>query len=61
MILADSVANGTNWGQAMKDRPGVYVAGTTTEVMDIVEQVWLRMTATDSKLSHRRRGGPAFR
>jgi DNA processing protein len=39
VILADSVANGTNWGQAIKDRPGVYVAGTTTEVMEIVERL----------------------
>jgi DNA processing protein len=39
VILTDFVADGTNWGQAMRDRPGVYVAGGTAEVMDIVEQV----------------------
>ena len=39
VILTDFVANDTNWGQAMRDRPGVYVAGGTAEVMDIIEQV----------------------
>ena len=39
VILTDFVANATKWGQAMKDRPGVYVAGGTAEVMDIVERV----------------------
>jgi DNA processing protein len=39
VILTDFVVNATKWGQAMKDRPGVYVAGGTAEVMDIVEQV----------------------
>jgi DNA protecting protein DprA len=39
VILTDFVANGTKWGQAMRDRPGVYVAGGTAEVMDIVEQL----------------------
>jgi DNA protecting protein DprA len=39
VILTDFVATGTKWGQAMKDRAGVYVAGGTAEVMDIVEQV----------------------
>jgi DNA protecting protein DprA len=39
VILTDFVVNATKWGQAMKDRPGVYVAGGIVEVMDIVEQV----------------------
>jgi DNA processing protein len=39
VILTDFVANETRWGQAMRDRPGVYVAGGVAEVMDIVEQV----------------------
>jgi DNA processing protein len=39
VILTDVVVGATTWGQAMKDRPGVYVAGSTAEVMDIVEQV----------------------
>ncbi len=39
VILTDFVVNPTTWGQAMKDRPGVYVAGGIAEVMDIVEQI----------------------
>jgi DNA protecting protein DprA len=39
VILTDFVVNATKWGQAMKDRPGVYVAGGTAELMDIVERV----------------------
>lgn len=39
VILTDIVVKATKWGQAMKDRPGVYVAGGTGEVMDIVEKV----------------------
>ena len=39
VILTDFVANETKWGQALKDRPGVYVAGGTAEVLDIVERV----------------------
>jgi DNA protecting protein DprA len=39
VILTDIVVNETKWGRAMRDRPGVYVAGDTAEVMNIVEQV----------------------
>lgn len=39
VILTDLVVNGTNWGKSMRDRPGVYVAGSTAEVMSIVERV----------------------
>jgi DNA protecting protein DprA len=39
VILTDGVVKGTKWGQAMQDRPGVYVAGSTGEVMDIVARV----------------------
>jgi DNA protecting protein DprA len=39
VILTDFVVNATRWGQQMRDRPGVYVAGGITEVMDIVGQV----------------------
>jgi DNA processing protein len=39
VILTDFVVNATKWGQALRHRPGVYVAGSTGEVMDIVEQV----------------------
>jgi DNA processing protein len=46
VILTDVVVGATTWGQAMKDRPGVYVAGSTAEVMDIVEQV-LREDGSD--------------
>jgi DNA processing protein len=39
VILTDFVVKATKWGKALRDRPGVYVAGGTAEVMDIVEQV----------------------
>ncbi|MDF1899789.1 DNA-protecting protein DprA [Mycolicibacterium smegmatis] len=39
VILTDIVVNATKWGREMRDRPGVYVAGSTAEVMDIVKQV----------------------
>jgi DNA processing protein len=39
VILTDAVVNGTRWGRAMKDRPGVYVAGSVAAVMDIVERL----------------------
>lgn len=39
VILTDLVVKATTWGQAIKDRPGVYVAGSTSEVMEIVEQL----------------------
>ena len=39
VILTDFVVAATKWGQAIKDRPGVYVAGSIGEVMDLVEQV----------------------
>jgi DNA processing protein len=39
VILTDIVATTTKWGQALKDRAGVYVAGSTAEVMDAVEQI----------------------
>jgi DNA processing protein len=39
VILTDAVAGGTSWGAALVGRPGVYVAGSTAEVIDLVEQV----------------------
>lgn len=39
VIVTDLVVKATSWGKAMRDRPGVYVAGSTAEVMSIVEQV----------------------
>lgn len=36
VILTDAVVKATSWGQAMAHRPGVYVAGSTAEVMDLV-------------------------
>lgn len=39
VILTDFVVKATKWGQAMRGRPSVYVAGSTAEVMDIVEQI----------------------
>jgi len=39
VILTDDVANSTRWGRQLLGRPGVYVAGSTDDVMRIVEQV----------------------
>jgi DNA processing protein len=50
LILTDFVANQTNWGQAVRDRPGVHVAGGIAEVMDIVEQVLNEDRADDPEI-----------
>jgi DNA protecting protein DprA len=39
VILTDGVVKATRWGEALRDRDGVYVAGSTAEVMDIVENI----------------------
>jgi DNA processing protein len=39
VILTDIVVKATEWGHALRDRPGVYVAGSVAEVMGIVERV----------------------
>jgi DNA protecting protein DprA len=39
VILTDFVVNSTKWGKALQDRPGVYVAGSTADVMGIVEVI----------------------
>lgn len=39
VILTDIVVKNTKWGREMEGRPGVYVAGSTAEVMGYVEQV----------------------
>lgn len=39
VILTDLVVRATTWGKALRERPGVYVAGSTAELMGIVEQL----------------------
>jgi DNA protecting protein DprA len=39
VILTDVVVNATQWGKQLANRPGVYVAGSTSEVMSIVESI----------------------
>jgi DNA processing protein len=39
VILTDVVVDATQWGKQLADRPGVYVAGSTSEVMSIVERI----------------------
>jgi DNA processing protein len=39
VILTDEVVNSTRWGQQLRNRPGVYIAGSTADVMGIVDQV----------------------
>ncbi|WP_204249138.1 DNA-processing protein DprA [Nocardia arizonensis] len=43
VVLTDLVVRTTSWGKALVGRPGVHVAGSTAEVMNIVE----RVVATD--------------
>jgi DNA processing protein len=39
VILTDVVVNATQWARQLAGRPGVYVAGSTYEVMRIVESI----------------------
>jgi DNA processing protein len=39
LILTDAVVASTRWGRELAYQPGVYVAGSTTEVLDAVDQV----------------------
>jgi DNA processing protein len=39
VILTDAVVDATQWGKQLADRPGVYVAGSMSEVMNIVESI----------------------
>jgi DNA protecting protein DprA len=39
VILTDVVVNATQWGKQLAGRPGVYAAGSTSEVMSIVESI----------------------
>ena len=39
VILTDFVVNATTWGKALANRPGVYVAGSTADVLGAVDQV----------------------
>lgn len=39
LILADTVVASTLWGNELSRRPGVYVAGSTAEVLRVVEEV----------------------
>jgi DNA processing protein len=39
IILTDLVVNATQWAGQLVGRPGVYVAGSTAEVVSIVESI----------------------
>jgi DNA protecting protein DprA len=39
VILTDLVVNATQWAKDLRHRPGVYVAGSTADVMGAVEQI----------------------
>jgi DNA processing protein len=39
LIVTDVVAASTRWGRELSHRPGVYVAGSTSEVLGIIDQV----------------------
>ena len=60
VILTDFVVKATKWGKALRDRPGVYVAGGTAEVMDIVEQVLDESRSDDFEVLAPSAGRPDF-
>jgi len=39
LIVTDAVVASTRWGRELSHRPGVYVAGSTTEVLRVVDRV----------------------
>jgi len=39
VVLTDLVVQRTQWGQALRDRPGVFVAASTAEVMRIIDRI----------------------
>jgi DNA processing protein len=39
LILTDAVVASTRWGRELANRPGVYVAGSTAEVLGVVDQL----------------------
>jgi hypothetical protein len=39
LILTGVVVASTRWGRELSYRPGVYVAGSTAEVLGVVDQV----------------------
>ncbi|MEB3065504.1 DNA-processing protein DprA [[Mycobacterium] zoologicum] len=39
VILTDLVVSRTQWGRALQDRPGVFVATSTAEVMRVVDRI----------------------
>ena len=39
VILTELVVQRTEWGRSLRDRPGVFVAASTTEVMRIVDRI----------------------
>lgn len=39
VILTDLVVGRTEWGRALRDRPGVFVASSTAEVMRYVDRI----------------------
>jgi DNA processing protein len=47
VILTDTVAAGTQWGQALTGRPGVYVASGTADVLGLVEELITAARNTD--------------
>ncbi len=50
VIFTDTVVHATTWARDMLDRPGVYVASSTTEVMSIVERLAHTADADDAEV-----------
>ena len=53
VILSDLVVERTEWATKLRDRPGVYVASSVTEVMDRVHEIGEQTAALRDVLAHR--------
>ena len=54
VILTDLVVNSTEWGRRLVDRPGVFVACSTTEVMSQVQEIVTADAEIDKMLAAER-------
>lgn len=52
VILTDWVVSATDWAKKLRDLPGVHVASSTREVMDVIEQYAVNTPDSDDLLEH---------
>ena len=56
VILTDDVVEATQWGKRLQHRPGVYVAGSTADVLGIVDELVADQSHTLAVLGSRSSG-----